>query len=241
MGDGSVRLVPPAASAAAKLSTLVVLGIALAASPPLAQSAMTPGAGAMAPQPRVAPAPQAPVAAPQAPVVAPQVPLVAPAPSGDRVIQTTNSIRTTGTPTGPAAPTPNYSNTSGIDVVVTKKPHGGSINIIDNTNITGNRQLTLKQLEPGNYDVALPNIPGGGTVSMTTFVNGTLASRSDFPAGSSVGTFAVSSAKDTVILKFETNLGATPVNGVGGTGGGRFQTNLGASPTNGVGGTGGGR
>ncbi len=168
MGDGSVRLVPSAASAAAKLSTLMVLDIALAASPALAQSAMTPGGGATVPQPRVAPAPQAPVAAPQAPVVAPQLPLVAPAPSGDRVIQTTNSIR-------------------------------------------------------------------------TTFVNGKLASRTEFPVGSSVGTFAVSSAKDTVILKFETNLGSNPVNGVGGTGGGRFQTNLGASPTNGVGGTGGGR
>jgi len=54
----------------------------------------------------------------------------------------------------------------------------------------------------------------------------------------------------------QTNLGATPVNGIGGTGGGRytfkpttapaggsaaFPTNLGATPVNGVGGTGGGR
>jgi hypothetical protein len=55
---------------------------------------------------------------------------------------------------------------------------------------------------------------------------------------------------------FPTNLGATPVNGIGGTGGGRFTfrsqatssggpsafpTNVGATPVNGIGGTGGGR
>jgi hypothetical protein len=76
-------------------------------------------------------------------------------------------------------------------------------------------------LEPGNYEVALPSVPGGGAVSMTTFVNGKLASRTEFPAGSSVGTFAVASAKDTITLKFETNIGSIP-NGVGGQGGGRF-------------------
>jgi hypothetical protein len=56
---------------------------------------------------------------------------------------------------------------------------------------------------------------------MTTFVNGKLASRTEFPAGTSVGTFAVASAKDTITLKFETNIGSIP-NGVGGQGGGRF-------------------
>jgi hypothetical protein len=39
--------------------------------------------------------------------------------------------------------------------------------------------------------------------------------------------------------RLQTNLGATPVNGTGGTGGGRMTT--GQTPTNGVGGTGGGR
>ncbi|MDO8977237.1 hypothetical protein [Reyranella sp.] len=56
---------------------------------------------------------------------------------------------------------------------------------------------------------------------MTTFVNGKLASRTEFSVGSSVGTFAVASAKDTTTLKFETNIGSIP-NGVGAPGGGRF-------------------
>ena len=224
MGDGSVRLV------------LLAAGIALAASPALSQGAMTPGGGAMAPQPRVAPAPQAPVVAP---IAAPQVPLVAPALSGDRVIQTTNSLRTTGTPTGPANPVANNSNQPipSVNVMVRKQPGGGAIST---AKTDGNGQTTFRQLEPGTYDVALPSVPGG-TVSMTTFVNGTLASRTDFPVGSSVGTFTVGSARDTVILKFQTNLGTTPVNGIGGTGGGRFQTNQGSTPTNGIGGMGGGR
>ncbi|MDP3242625.1 MAG: hypothetical protein Q8M69_19580, partial [Reyranella sp.] len=42
-----------------------------------------------------------------------------------------------------------------------------------------------------------------GAVSMTTFVNGKLASRADLPVGTSVGTFTVASAKDTITLKFE--------------------------------------
>ena len=216
MGDVSVRL------------ALLAAGIALAAAPALAQSAMTPGGGAT-PQPRVAPAPQASIAAPQAPVAAPQVPLVAPAPSGDRVIQTTNSIRATGTPTGPAEPKPNYQNQPipGIDVVVQKKPNGGGEMPVSKTDASG--QVTFKELPPGNYDIVLPKPARssgydpviGGVIQLTTFVNGKLASRTEFPVGSSVGTFAVSSAKDTVVLKFETNLGSTPVNGVGGTGGGR--------------------
>ncbi|MDO8973893.1 hypothetical protein [Reyranella sp.] len=56
---------------------------------------------------------------------------------------------------------------------------------------------------------------------MTTFVNGKLASRTVFPVASSVGTFAVASARDTITLKFERSIGSTPVNGIGGTGGGR--------------------
>ena len=153
------------------------------------------------------------------------------------------------TPTGPAEPKPNYQNQPipGIDVVVQKKPNGGGEMPVSKTDASG--QVTFKELAPGNYDIVLPKPARssgydpviGGVIQLTTFVNGKLASRTEFPVGSSVGTFAVSSAKDTVVLKFETNLGSTPVNGVGGTGGGRFPTNLGASPTNGVGGTGGGR
>lgn len=67
----------------------------------------------------------------------------------------------------------------------------------------------------------MPRVPDGGTVSLTTFVNGTPSSRTDFPAGNSTGTFTVAKASDTVILKFQTNLGTTAVNGVGGIGGGR--------------------
>jgi len=208
--DKASGLKLPAQISTLKISALLIVSIALGAMPAFSQGAMTPGGGPMTPQPRVAPAPQAP-AAPQAPVAAPLAPLAAPARSGDRLVPMTNSIRTTGTPSGPAAPKPNNSNTSGIDVVVTKKPHGGSVSIIDNTNITGNRQLTLKQLEPGTYDVALPSVPGGGAVSMTTFVNGKLASRTEFPVGSSVGTFAVGNAKDIITLKFESKaLGTTP-------------------------------
>lgn len=149
-----------------------------------------------------------------------------------------DASRTTGAPTGPAKPQPNYSNNPipGIDVVVEKKPAGNAV-----TQTTGgDGQTTFRQLEPGTYDVALPKLSGGGTVSMTVFVNGTPASRTDFPVGSSTGTFTVAKASDTVMLKFQTNSGQTP-NGVGGTGGGRLQTDQGSSPTNGIGGTGGGR
>lgn len=127
--------------------------------------------------------------------------------------------RTTGAPTGPAKPMPNNSNNPipGIDVVVRKKPAGNAI-----TQTTGgDGTSTFRQLDAGTYDVALPKIPGGGAVSMTVFVNGAPASRTDFPVGSSVGMFTVAKAGDTIVLKFQTNLGSTPVNGVGGAGGGR--------------------
>ena len=139
----------------------------------------------------------------------------------------------------PANPQPNYSNQPipGIDVVVRKKPAGNAIN----QTTGGDGQTTFRQLEAGTYDVALPKLSGGGTVSMTVFVNGTPASRTDFPVGNSTGTFTVAKAGDTVMLKFQTNSGQTPVNGVGGTGGGRLQTDQGSSPTNSIGGTGGGR
>jgi len=86
---------------------------------------------------------------------------------------------------------------------------------------------------------------------MTTFVNGKLASRTEFPVGSPVGTFAVASAKDTITLKFENNTGSMPTDGVGAgkfketdagvTFGGRLQTGDGSAPTNSTGATGGGR
>jgi len=97
---------------------------------------------------------------------------------------------------------------AGIDVVVKKQPAGGGVISTSKTDDTG--QTTSRQLEPGNYEVALPSVPGGGAVSMTTFVNGKLASRTEFPVGSSVGNLAVGSVKDTITLKFESKaLGTT--------------------------------
>lgn len=158
-----------------------------------------------------------------------------------------SSNRMTTTPTGPAKPQPNYSNNPipGIDVVVQKKPAGNAIK----QTTGGDGQTTFGQLEAGTYDVALPKVSGGGTVSMTVFVNGTPASRTDFPDGSSTGTFTVAKAGDTVMLKFQTNQqsrGAGANSGFketdsGVTFGGRIQTNEGVTPTNGYGGTGGGR
>lgn len=282
------------------LSTLLAAGLALAASPALSQGAMGPGGGAMTPQPRVAPAPQAPTGTQQAPVVTPQMPpqlpVVAPIPStaqpgptnqpgkanaqGSDFVNVESSNRnyikrdvqpdSTGSPGGPqktlrvinnsemdtATVDAQFSKTPGapagpanpvaskaeqpipsVNVMVRKQSGAGAIST---AKTDGNGQTTFRQLEPGTYDVALPSVPGA-SVSMTTFVNGTPAARTDFPAGSTIGTFTVGSASDTVILKFQTNLGTTPVNGIGGTGGGRFQTNLGSTPSNGVGGTGGGR
>lgn len=57
--------------AAVRLSTMVAAGIFVVATPVLSQGAMGAGAAPMAPQPRVVPAPSAPVAAPQTPMVAP--------------------------------------------------------------------------------------------------------------------------------------------------------------------------
>ena len=249
MNDGNGRTAKPARR---KIAILFATGLALAATPALSQGAMGPGGGAMTPQPRVAPAPQAPAVTPQAP---PQMPIAAPIPStvqpgptkqsdkakaatGDYVnVESSNRDHLT---TGPAKPMPNYSNNPipGIDVVVRKKPAG---NAIPTAKTDGTGQATFRQLEPGTYEVALPKVPDGGTVSLTTFVNGVPASRTDFPVGSSVGTFTVAKAGDTVILKFQTNLGSTPTNGVGGVGGGRLQTDTSTTPTNGIGGVGGGR
>ncbi|WP_439611787.1 carboxypeptidase-like regulatory domain-containing protein [Reyranella sp.] len=151
-----------------------------------------------------------------------------------RVINNSESERanTPGAPTVPANPVANNSNQPipSVNVMVRKQSGAGPIST---AKTDGSGQTTFRQLEPGTYDVALPSV-AGGTVSMTTFVNGTPVGRTDFPMGSEIGTFTVAKASDTVILKFQTNLGTTPVNGIGGLGGGRFQTN-------GAGGMGGGR
>lgn len=62
-------------------SVLVLAGVGVASQPAFSQGAMGPGGAPMAPQPRVAPAPQAPVIAPQAPVVVPQSPMAIPNPA----------------------------------------------------------------------------------------------------------------------------------------------------------------
>ena len=87
--------------------------------------------------------------------------------------------------------------------------------------LDANGQFTFRQLEPGNHSVQLPNAgPKGGEIIMTTSVNGKLAARTVYPPGSSVGTFAVSSAKDTVTLKFESNgVGAAAAGAAAGTAG----------------------
>jgi len=276
--NGLVRSRRPAWSSTVTLSTLMTAGIVLAVTPALSQGAMGSGGGAMAPQPRVAPAPQAPAVTPQAPVVTPQMPPQVPmaAPSINqpvpqpqprnatsssnrdhidqdaqtdikklRIINNSESDTATvdvpfsrkpGTPADPAKPATGKQEQPipSVNVMVRK-----GVGPISSAKTDGNGQTTFRQLEPGTYDVALPSVPGG-TVSMTVLVNGTPASRADFPVGSLIGTFTVAKASDTVILKFQTNLGTTPVNGIGGTGGGRFATNPG-TPSNGVGGTGGGR
>jgi hypothetical protein len=224
--DRASGLKLPAQISTVKISALLIVGVALGAMPAFSQGAMTPGGGAMAPQPRVAPAPQAPAAAPQIPMAAPSVnqPVPQPqqrnatsssnrdhidedAPSRNKLLRVINNSETdisrgvSGASAGPAKPTPHYQNNPivGIDVVVKKKPTDGKG--IPTAKTDGSGQTTFRQLEPGIYDVALPTVPGGGT--MTVFVNGTPASRTDFPVGSSVGTFAVGNAKDTITLKFE--------------------------------------
>lgn len=44
---------------------------------------------------------------------------------------------------------------------------------------------------------------------MTTFVNSKLASRTEFPVGSPVATFALGSAKDAITLNFESKASGT--------------------------------
>lgn len=71
VADRSSSFRIPTQVSAVKMSALLAVGIALVAMPAWSQGAMTPGGGAMTPQPRVAPAPQAPVVAPQMPMAAP--------------------------------------------------------------------------------------------------------------------------------------------------------------------------
>jgi len=186
------------------------------------------------------------------PVVAPSIPQPVPQPQTRSATSTSNrdhidqdaqtdikKLTTSGGSTGPANPVANNSNNPipSVNVMVRKQSGAGAIST---AKTDGSGQTTFRQLEPGTYDVALPSVPGG-TVSMTTFVNGTPAARTDFPAGSTIGTFTVAKASDTVILKFQTNIRDNPVNGIGGTGGGRFQTDVNSGSPIGIGGTGGGR
>jgi len=194
-----------------KISALLIVGIALGAMPAFSQGAMTPGGGAMVPQPRVAPAPQAPVVAPQVPVtVAPNPSAIPTGPAGgpQKTIRVINNSETDRAPV--AAQSRTTGNVyGGVDIVVMKQSQGSSS--IPTSKTDGNGQTTFRQLEPGTYSVQIPNAgPRAGTVSMTTFVNGKLASRTEFPVGSSVGTLAVGSVKDTITLKFESKaLGTT--------------------------------
>lgn len=238
--------------------------VVASASPALSQSAMSPGGGAVAPQPRVAPtvAPPAPVAAPQMPVAIPNVSGSAPGDPAKLTVRKAGEpqkdylntpdansggqpgsptapadaaaknkaffekepvTQQRGTPTastGPGQPTAHNSNQPipGIDVVVQKKPCCPPSTV--KTDAEG--KITLKLPEAGNYDVDLPNVRTGGAVSMTTFVNGKLASRTVFPPGSSVGTLAVVSPRDTIVLKFETNPAGFRIEGhIGGSSNGR--------------------
>ena len=209
--DRSPTFKLPAQISTVKISALLTVGIALVAMPAFSQGGMTPGGGAMVPQPRVAPAPQAPVVAPQVPVtVAPNPGVIPTGPAGgpQKTLRVINNSET-----DTATVDAQYSRTNGnvyggVDIMVMKQQPGSSSIPTSKTDGTG--QTTFRQLEPGTYSVRLPNAgPKGGTVSMTTFVNGTLASRTDFPVGSSVGTFAVGSAKDTITLKFESKAPGT--------------------------------
>lgn len=220
--DRSSALKLPTQISTAKMSAILAMGIALVATPALSQGGMTPGGGAMVPQPRVTPAPQAPTA-PQAPLtVAPNAGAIPTGPAGgpQKTLRVINNSETEHAPVDAQ-----YSRTTGnvyggVDIVLMKEGQGSPI--IPTSKTDGSGQTTFRQLEPGTYRVQLPNAgPKGGAVSMTTFVNGKLASRTEFPAGSSAGTFAVGSAKDTITLKFETNIGSIPA-GHGGQGGGRY-------------------
>ena len=221
--DRSSGLKLPTQISTAKMSAMLAVGIALVAMPAFSQGAMTPGGGAMVPQPRVAPAPQAPVVAPQVPVVvAPNPSAIPTGPAGgpQKTLRVINNSETDRAPVEAQYSRTNGNTYGGLDIVVMKQGQGSPN--IPTSKTDGSGQTTFRQLEPGTYSVQLPNAgPQGGTVSMTTFVNGKLASRTEFPAGSSVGTFAVASARDTITLKFETSIGSIPA-GHGGQGGGRF-------------------
>lgn len=205
-------------------ATLLAVGIALSAFPALSQSAMTPGGGAMAPQPRVAPtvAPPAPVAAPQMPVAIPNVSGSAPGEPAKLTVRKAGEAQTeylkapdanSGGQPGPTGGPQRIARTPLSSVAIGLEGDPGSFAAGKGATDAGGN-VTFKDLKPGNYRVQLPNAgPQGGAVSMTTFVNGKLASRTEFPVGSSVGTFAVGSAKDTITLKFERN--APPPGGTG--------------------------
>lgn len=86
----------PSRFTAPKLLTLLAASIALGAPSALSQSAMTPGGGAMAPQQRVAPAPQAPLVAPRAPLVTPGPSVAQPGPTNQpqKILRVINNSET---------------------------------------------------------------------------------------------------------------------------------------------------
>jgi hypothetical protein len=198
---------------------------------------MTPGGGAGAPQPRVAPAaPQAPVVvAPQVPVVAAPAPSVKPpGPTGDPAKLTVRKagghdnmeyLKTpdanSGASSGPVVPqriggTPLQGTPVGIE-----GEQGGIAIGKGTTDAMGN--VTFKDLKPGRYTVKVEGtVPAAQFLTVSTSINGKLQSRADFPVGSSVGTFTVSNARDTITLAFTAKDPVlTPTNGTGGMGGGR--------------------
>lgn len=218
-------------------ATLLAMGMALAATPALSQGAMTPRPD-VAPRVAPAPAPQAPVVVPQAPVVVPQVPVVTPLPStlqpGPRAtdkggagikdkplehqeVSTTRlgSSPGSGTPTtgGPVVPQRTAGTPlQGTPVGLEGEP-GGFAAGKGKTDAQGN--ITFKDLKPGRYAIICcdDTVPAAQFLTVSTSVNGKLQSRADFPVGSSVGTFTVSSIKDTITLKLESN---SPAGNVGG-------------------------
>ncbi len=199
----------------------------------------------MAPQPRVAPAaPQAPT-----PTVVPNVPALVPAPTmaqpgvqpgptgGPAKVdkqgvplsgipvglegEVGGSLKTPGTTGGPVVPQRTAGTPlSGIPVGLEGEP-GGIAAGKGKTNAQGN--ITLKDLKPGRYAIICcdDTVPAAQFLTVSTSVNGKPQSRADFPVGSSVGTFTVSSARDTITLAFTIGSPSTPTNGTPGFGGGR--------------------
>lgn len=181
-------------------ATLLAMGIALAATPVLAQGAMTPRPDVAPRVAPAAPAPQAPVVVPQAPVMAPQVPVVTPLPSalpsgptGPGKTQAGTSDGSTtrlgGTASG-AGPAP--AGLRGgfiiplIAVVALQGPGGASVGTGKTDNMG---QIAFQNLPAGRYTARLQgkDLPAGttGPVAVVATVNGKETARTTFdvPAG----------------------------------------------------------